>query len=450
MKQFDVVIIGGSAAGPVAGVSCRRRYPDKSVALIRKEEQVLVPCGIPYIVGTVGTPHNNLIPDTLLSNNGIELIKSEAVEIDREKKSVSLANGDVVGYDKLIIATGSLPVELPIPGLEKENAFTVKKDVAYLENMLGTMNQVRDIIIIGGGFIGVEFADECRKHRDCEDCSVTVVEVLPHCLQLALDEKFCKEAEDVLKERKVKLLTNKKVEAVVGDGKVSGVKLGGGEELKADMVIVGVGAKPNTELAAKAGLEIGPTKAIRVDRHMRTLSDENIFACGDCAEKASFFSGKLSRLMLASIACSEARIAGANLYGTCYTNPGAIGVFSTMIGERAFGCAGLSETAARREGFNVVIGESAGPDKHPASMPGAANTKLKLVFCKEKGLLLGGGASGGTSIGELMNVIGACIQHSVTAYDMSMFQMGTHPALTASPIAYHLVNAAEIAVKSLK
>jgi hypothetical protein len=83
-------------------------------------------------------------------------------------------------------------------------------------------------------------------------------------------------------------------------------------------------------------------------------------------------------------------------------------------------------------------------------MPGAANTKLKLVFCKEKGLLLGGGASGGTSVGELMNVIGACIQHSVTAYDMSMFQMGTHPALTASPIAYHLVNAAEIAVKAMK
>ncbi len=450
MQKADVVIIGGSAAGPVAGVSCRRRYPDKRVLLVRKEEQVLVPCGIPYIFGTVGSPENNLIPDALLDKNGIELVKGEAVDINRERKTVSLVGGGEIGYDKLIIATGSLPVELPIAGLEKENVFMAKKDVPYLREMLNVMNQVKDVVIIGGGFIGVEFADECRKHRDCKDCSVTIVEILPRCLQLALDEEFCKEAEEALRERGIKVLTNKRVEAVLGDGKVSSVRLADGEELKASMVIVGVGARPNTILAERAGLQIGETKAIKVDRHMRTLTDSDIFACGDCAEKASFFSGKLSRLMLASIATAEARVAGSNIYGTCYTNPGAIGVFSTIIGERAFGCAGLSEAAARGEGFNIVIGESAGPDRHPASMPGATNVKLKLVFCKEKGLLLGGGASGGTSIGELMNVIGACIQHSVTAYDMSMFQMGTHPALTASPIAYHLVNAAEVAIAAMK
>jgi len=450
MKKADVVIIGGSVAGPTAGVSCRRRYPDKSVALIRMEEQVLVPCGIPYVFGTVGTPENNLIPDALLDKNGIELIKGEVTGINCDKSTVSLADGEGMSYDKLIIATGSLPVELPIPGLEKKNVFTAKKDVAYLNKMLEVMSQVKDVVIIGGGFIGVEFADECRKHRNCEGCSVTIVEILPHCLQLALDEEFCNEAEGLLKERGIKVLTNKRVEAILGDGKVSSVRLAGGEELKADMVIVGVGASPNTGLAGKAELEIGTTKGIRVDRHMRTLSDENIFACGDCSEKVSFFSGKLSRLMLASIATTEARITGANLFGTCYTNPGAIGVFSTIIGDRAFGCAGLTEVAARKEGFNIVTGEAAGPDRHPGSMPGAANVKLKLIFCKEKGLLLGGGASGGRSIGELMNVIGACIQQSLTAYDMSLFQMGTHPALTASPIAYHLVNAAEMAVKALR
>jgi hypothetical protein len=83
-------------------------------------------------------------------------------------------------------------------------------------------------------------------------------------------------------------------------------------------------------------------------------------------------------------------------------------------------------------------------------MPGASNVKLKLIFCREDGLLLGGGASGGSSIGELMNLIGACIQHSVNAYDMALFQMGTHPALTASPIAYHMVNAAEMAIKAMR
>jgi len=449
-NKADVVVIGGSAAGPVAGISCRRRYPEKSVVLIRKEDQALVPCGIPYIIGTLGTPEKNLVPDALLSNNGIELLKGEAVEIDREKKLVSTDGGDVVSYDKLVLATGSLPLQLPIPGLDKENVFLVKKDVAYLQRMLDVMKSVKDVVIIGGGFIGVEFADECRKHRDCKDCSVTVVEALPHCLQLALDDEFCQEAEGVLTEKGIKVLTNKKVEAIIGDNKVSGVRLASGEELKADVVIVGVGARPNTELANKSGIEIGPAKAIKVDRYMRTLTDNSVFACGDCAEKFSFFSGKPSRLMLASIATAEARIAGANLYGTCSSNCGAVGVFSTVIGGRAFGCAGLSESAARKEGLNIVVSEAAGADRHPGSMPGASDVKLKLVFYGGKGLLVGGGASGGSGIGELMNVIGACIQHSATAYDIALFQMGTHPALTASPIAYQLVNAAELAIKAMR
>ncbi len=396
--------------------------------------------------GTVGSPEKNLIPDALLSNNGIELIKSEVVEIDRDKKSVSTINGDVVSYDKLVLATGSLPIYLPIPGLDKENVFIVKKDVAYLKNMLDVINEAKDIVIIGGGFIGVKFADECKKNRDC---NVTIVEILPHCLQLALDAEFCTEAENMLTERGIKLLTNQRMEAILGDKQVSGVRLSDGKELKADVVIVGVGARPNVELANKAGLQIGPTKAIQVDNYMRTITDANIFACGDCAEKYSFFSGKPSRLMLASIATTEARIAGANLFNTRCHNCGVIGVFSTIVGERAFGCAGLTETMAKQEGFEVVIGESTAPDRHPGSMPGAAGTKVKLIFVKDNGLLVGGGVSGGRGIGELINVISACIQHKMTAYEVSLFQMGTHPALTASPIVYQLVTAAELAVAKL-
>jgi NADH oxidase (H2O2-forming) len=446
MKKADVLVIGGSAAGPVAGISCRRRYGDKSVILVRKEEQVLVPCGIPYIFGTVSSPEKNLIPDALLQNNGIELIKGEAVEIDKEKKAVSLSNGDTVSYDRLVLATGSSPITLPIPGIEKENVFAARKDVAYLRNMLSVLNDANDIVIIGGGFIGVEFADECKKGRDS---NVTIVELLPHCLQLALDEEFCTEAESVLSNRGIKLLVNSKVEAILGDNQVSGVRLSGGQELKADVVIVGVGVVPNAELAKKAGLEIGPGKAIAVDRYMRTTTAPDILACGDCAEKVSFFSGKPSRLMLASIACVEARIAGANLFNTRYRNPGAVGVFSTIIGEHAFACAGLTERAARQEGYEVVLGESTAPDTHPGGMPGSVSTKVKLLFSKDNGELLGGGISGGKSTAEIANVISACIQSKMTAYDVSLFQMGTHPALTASPIVYQLVNAAELATKAM-
>jgi NADH oxidase (H2O2-forming) len=446
MKKADVVIIGGSAAGSVAGISCRRRYGDKSVIVIRKEEQVLIPCGIPYIFGTVGSPEKNLIADALLLNNGIELVKGEAMEIDRKQKAVSLSNGDTVSYDKLVLATGSSPLALPIPGIEKGNVFAARKDVAYLKNMLDVLNDAKDIVIIGGGFIGVEFADECKKGRDC---NVTIVEMLPHCIELALDEDFCTEAESVLSDRGIKLLLGSKVEAILGDNQVSGVRLSGGQEFKADMVIVGVGVVPNSELAKKAGLEIGPGKAIAVDRYMRTTTDPDVFACGDCAEKVSFFSGKPIRLMLASIACAEARIAGANLFHTRYQNPGAVGVFSTMIGERAFACAGLTERAARKEGYDVVLGESTAPNTHPGGMPGSVSTKVKLLFSKDNGELLGGGISGGKSTGEIANVISACIQSKMTAYEISLFQVGTHPALTASPIAYQMVNAAELAIKAM-
>jgi NADH oxidase (H2O2-forming) len=446
MKKADVVVIGGSAGGVPAAISCRRRHQAKSVLLIRKEEQAVVPCGIPYIFGTLGSPEKNLIPDALLEKNGVELMKAEAEEIDREKKAILIANGDTVTYDKLILATGSLPIVLPLPGIDKENVFIVNKDVAYLKNMLEVINKAKDIVIIGGGFIGVEFADECKKSHDC---NVTIVEMLPHCLQLALDAEFCVEAENLLTERGIELLVNSTAEAIVGNKKVSRVRLSNGKELKADAVIIGIGARPNAELAKKAGLPLGPTRAIQVDRYMRT-TDPDIFACGDCAGKVSFLSGQPSAVMLASIAGAEGRIAGANVFDTCCRNYGEIGVFSTIVDERAFACAGLTEQRARKEGFNVVVGESTAPNRHPGGMPGAVTTKVKLIFARDNGLLLGGGISGARSAGELINVISACLQHMMTAYEVSLFQMGTHPALTASPIAYQLVNAAELAVKVLK
>ena len=446
MTHADVVVVGGSAAGIVAGISCRRRHPDKKVVLVRKEEQVLVPCGIPYIFGTVGSPEKDLIPDALLSTNGIELVKDQAIALDRGNKSVSLQSGEAIRYDKLVLATGSLPMRLPIAGSDKENVFVVSKDVAYLRQMQEQMQDAKDIVIIGGGFIGVEFADECKKGTNA---NVSIVEVLPHCLQLALDPEFCTEAEATLTERGVNLYTEKKIEAILGDDKVTGVKLTSGEEIRADLVIMGVGAVPNVELAENAGIDIGPTKAIAVDNYMRTLTDPDVFACGDCAEKRSFFTGRLSPIMLASVATAEARVAGANIFGTCCRNPGEIGVWSTIVGEKAFGCAGLTEIAANKDGFEVVVGESATVDRHPGGMPGAAPTKVKLVFCKKSGLLLGGGTSGGRGVGELVNVISACIQHGMTAHEVSLFQMGTHPALTASPIAYQLVNAAELAAARL-
>jgi len=446
MKETDVAVLGG-LSGITAGISSRRHYPEKKVLLIRKEGTILVPCGIPYIFGTVGGPENNVIPDGLLENNGIELLKGEAVEVDRGSKIIKLKDGESVKYHKLVFATGSVPIVPPIKGIDKKNVFPVKKEFEYLSGVLNMMNEVKDVIIIGGGFIGMEFADECRKGRDV---NITVIEALPRCLQMAMDDEFCDDAKARIEETGVKVLVNEKVEEMLGDESVSGVRLASGKDLRADMVILGIGALPNTELAKKSGLELGFRNTIKVDRYMRSYSDPDVYACGDCAEKFSFFDGRPSGVMLASIATAEARIAGANLYSPTHHHCGTISVFSTILNGRAYAVAGVTERFLKHSGTSYIATEASAPDTHPGGMPDSTPTKVRLLFTKDTSAIIGGAISGGKPVGEMVNVISACITHRMTADDIVKFQMGTHPALTSSPIMYPIVNAACKAVIPLR
>ncbi len=445
MQNADVVVVGGSAAGITAAITAKRHYPDKKVVLIRKEEKVLIPCGIPYIFGTVGSPDKNLIPVAGLSNAGIELWIDQAERIDTFKSVLHTQNAAIV-YEKLILATGSLPVLPPIPGADLDGVYPIYKDVAHLLEIQKRLENVQDVVIVGGGFIGVEFADEIKKTGFQ---NITIVEMMPHCLNLSYDDVFCIEAEKHLESRGIGLRTSSKVSAIQGSGKVESVLLASGEALKADVVILALGASPNVELAKTAGLRLGLTGAIDVDRTMRT-SNEHIFACGDACEKFSFFGGRPSTLRLASIATLEARIAGANLFGISRENPGTVGVWGTAIGDMALGTAGLTKAAAKKMGYDVVATQVEGPNRHPGGMPGMSMTKVKLVFERHSGVLLGGQVRGGSDAGELINVLAACVQKRMSAEDLAMFQLGTHPALTASPVAYAISNAAEMAIMEMR
>lgn len=189
MEKTDVLIIGGSAAGLVTGITARRHYREAKITIVRREKrgQVLVPCGIPYIFGTLGTPKKNIIPEELITRNNLDLIVDEITSIDPESRNVTTSGGKSLGYEKLVLATGSMPVVPPVQGANLKNVFCAQKDLDYLNGLLKTLNGVKDAAIIGGGFIGLEFADEFRKRG----LNVTVVEVLPHCLQLVFDEEFC-------------------------------------------------------------------------------------------------------------------------------------------------------------------------------------------------------------------------------------------------------------------
>ncbi len=443
MKQADVVIVGGSAAGIEAAITARKQYPSKKVIVIRKEERALVPCGIPYIMGTLGSVEKDILPVAMLGN--AELIIDEVTSIDREAKTVTTAKGGIIGYDKLILATGSRPVVPRMPGVDLSNVFTIRKEIDYLEKLQKALKQAKDVVVVGGGFIGAEFADECRKMG----LSVTVVELLEHCLYLNCDEDFCISIEGKMREVGVQVNTTCRVKAIVGDQKLDYVECEKGLHFNADVVILALGVVPNTELASDAGLEIGEQKGILVDQYMIT-SDPNIFAIGDCAEKFCFFTGKPTAIRLASVASREARIAGANLFQPRRRrNQGTIGVFGTMIADTSTGVAGLTERAARDLGFDLVIGEAAAPDRHPGSMPGARELRVKLIFDRSTAKLIGGEACGGVTAGEIANVLAQAIAAGMTANDIAISHIGTHPALTASPLVYQIVNAAEEAIIKL-
>lgn len=444
MRKYDVIVVGGSAAGIPAAITSRRHYPDKTVLVVRREKESVIPCGIPYVFGELSSCSENLIPDGVLSGNAIDLLIDEVTAIDRGESAVRTAGGEEIRYDRLILATGSLPVVPPIPGVHQEGVYAIEKSAPYLERMIRAMDEARDILIVGCGFIGVELAEECIKRRQV---SIRIVEMLRHCLQLTYDEEFSVRAEQALRDQGIELFVSERLEALVGDGKVTHARLSSAQEIPADMVILGIGARASTALAEAAGLEIGPTKGIQVNRYMQT-ADPAIFACGDCAEKVSFYDGRPSNLKLASIATMEARIAGSNLFGLRRANQGVIGVYSTVLGDTAFCAAGLTEAMARERGYHVIVGTAEAPNRHPASMPGSAMLRVKLVFEAGTQVLLGGQVSGAKSGGELINAIAGCIHNRMTADDIATFQTGTHPGLTASPISYQLVNAAELALAS--
>ncbi|MBF0586451.1 FAD-dependent oxidoreductase [Prosthecochloris sp. N3] len=448
-KNVDILVIGGSAAGIVAATTARAFYPDKQVLIVRKEERAVVPCGIPYIYGTLEGIDQNIIPAAHIEQAGVELMIDEVVSISKDEKNARTASGTVISYDKLVIATGSVP-KVPgwLSGTELDGVYTIPKDCSYLDHLRDKLETCRKVVIIGAGFIGVEIADELSKKQ----LDITLVEVLPHVLQTAFDHELSEKAEDILASAGVSLKLGCKVEEIEGDdGAVSGVRLAGGERLDADAVILATGYLPNTTLAADAGIKLNELGAIRVDEYMRT-EDKDVFAVGDCAEKFSFFTRIVKGLMLASTACSEARIAGMNLYklSRLRTFGGTMSIFSTAIGGTTFAAAGVTEHVAVERGFDIVTGSAEGIDKHPKTLPGVHQQWVKLIVNRESGLVLGGSVIGGTSAGELINVIGVIIENMMTIHEVLTLQFGTHPLLTGPPTGYPLLKAAENVAKQLR
>lgn len=450
MLSTDVLVIGGSASGLAAALSGKTNNPDKDFLLIRKEEKVMVPCGIPYMFGSLSSTEQNVMPtDTSFDKLGVKHMVGTVTEIDKKRKVCILSEGTEVSYDKLVIATGSTPKKPDwLEGSDLERVFTIPKNKLYLDKMKEEIGCCKKLVIIGGGFIGVEVADELKK----SDNEVTIVEVMPRILSMAFGKELAGKAAKIAEERGIILKTGAGIKRILANENVAkGVELEDGTTLDADGVVLAMGYEPNGKLAENASIRMADKGFVAVDEYMRT-DYPDIFAVGDCAEKRDFITRRQTGIMLASTACAEGRIAGMNLYklSALKTFSGTIAIYSTVIGDNAMGTAGISETVARNEGFDVVTGYFEGKDKHPGTLPGTHTQIVKLIVARESGVIVGGEVFGGISAGELTNLIGFIIQSRMNIHNLLTAQIGTHPMLTASPAAYPLINAADNAVQKMR
>ena len=429
MKHYDIIIIGFGPGGIVSAMMSRRLYDGKSVAIITKKQKYVVPCAIPYMNYTLD-PEQNILPYEMVEKAGIKVIEDEIKEIIPNEKK--LIGNEIYSYEKLIIATGSKPITLPIPGIEKKHIYPIYKNFDHLKWLNKDLEKAKNVVIIGASFAGLEFADELSNLN----LNITVIDILPDVVYNAFDEFMREKIRESLKEKGVKFIFNSKVLAFEGDEYVKGVKLEK-ETIPADLVILATGVKPNSNLAKNAGIELNEFGFIKVNAFQET-SVKDIFAIGDVAEKIDFFTLKPSKLMLATIACEEARIAALNLYTKVLSKELTLPVYSTIISGMAFANAGLTLTQAKRLGYDVIVGEINTYDKHPPTLPKSQIIKGKMLFTKD-GTIIGVQMFGSKNIGEIINLAAYLIQKRAKIDDIINMKAATQPWLTAAPTSLPLV-----------
>jgi len=438
LSRYDIVVVGGGAGGFTAAQTAKTVYKDKSVLLITKEAKAVIPCAIPYVAFTIDSCDKMLMPYDVLRKLGVDIVVDEVVDVDRKGKRVVTASGKSFEYGKLILAVGGAPSAPPIEGLNLKNVYMVYKGYEKVAELQKALREVKRVVIIGGGFIGVELADDLSELKK----DVTIVEILPHCLLLNFDEEFAAVAEEELRKKGVRIVTGRTVKRVLGKEAAEGVELDNGERIPADLVIVATGYRPSTELAKKIGLRVSEY-GIVVDDYMRT-SDPDILAVGDCTEKKHFLLGTPTPALLASIACQEARIAILNLYGVRMSRrtEGWVGAFVTKIGNLVLGASGATERFAKQRNLEYVTGKAKAINRHPAWLPGGCEVEVKLVFLKS-GTLIGAQVAGYCNeAAELANALALAVQNKMRIDEIIAMQFGTHPKLTASPISTPVILAA--------
>jgi len=451
-----IIVVGGVAAGPKTASKVIRLMPDAEVTVIEKGKLLsYAGCGLPYYVSGVVKEQKELLstpvgvmrdPVFFRKVKNVHVMnQTEALEIDRTGKRVrvrALTDGKEswLDYDKLVLATGGTPVVPPIPHVDLENIFTLHgvHDAEGIRAVLA-QGKARDVVIVGGGLIGVETTEALVE----SGCRVTVVEMLPQVLSV-LDWEMARLVEKHMESCGVKVLTSSKVLSFQGNGQVSAVVTEQGT-LPADMVVLAVGVRPNVKLARDADLEIGPTGAIQVDEHMRT-SDPDVYAAGDCVESVDLVTRRPCFVPLGSTANKQGRVVAVNICGGNDVFPGVLGSTVCKVFDYCVARTGLTETAARQLGYEVVIAMAPGPDR-AHYMPTAAPLLLKIVVDGKTRRLLGAQATGLGAGDKRIDVAAMAITAGMTVDQLANADLCYAPPY--SPAMDNIITAANVARNKL-
>jgi len=460
MERKRIVVIGGSAAGPKAAAKARRLDEGAEIILLQKGADLsMASCGYPYYVGGFFDDRNRLLAtpagvvrDTKFYLNAKAIdarTSTEATGIDRAARTISfrnLATGDTgsLPYDKLILATGAVARMPPVPGIDLEGVTTLQsmKDADFLRAVRDE-KKIRKAVVIGGGLIGIETCEALHL----AGIELTVVEMMPQLLTF-LDRDMAMLVENHVRAKGVNVITHNGLAAFLGkDGKLTGIKLQNGTELECELAVVAIGVVPNVELARKAGLTIGSKGGIEVDRYMKT-SDPSIYAVGDCVEIPHRMTGKKILAPYGDLANLEGRVAGENaIAGDTVTFPGTIQTGICKVFDFSAGSTGLSDSAAKANGFpDAVAVLNASTDK-----PGFMGGKLvvtRLVADRKTGRVLGAQVVGPGDVAKQVAQWALSIQGNMTIDDIVNADMPYAPPFSLA--IDHFIAAAHLMQNKLK
>lgn len=436
-ENQHLLILGGVAAGMKAAAKARRESPAMKITVVTDESYIsYAGCGMPYFIGDVIKDSKKLIlrePPYFKNMHNIDVLtRHQATVIDTRAKQVTARdlekNSDLtLSYDKLIIATGAQPIIPPLPGISLDNIFILRtvSDVLRIRACVDS-GKVKNAVIVGGGLIGLEMAE----NLSLRGIKVAVVELLDQILP-PLDEDMALLVQKHVMEKGVVVITSDGVKSFEGNsnGAVTTV-ITGKRQLPADMVILSIGTKPNTNLAQEAGIVTGASLAIKVNERMET-NIPDVYAVGDCAESVHRVTGKPAWIPLGSTAAKMGRVAAINATGGNDSFQGVLGTLIVKVFELNVGKVGLSEREAMKEGFEVESAIVPAGDKSHY-YPETKDIIIKLIADKTTKKLLGAEIVGEGMVDKRIDIIATALTFGATVDQISKLDLAYAPPYAMS------------------